>query len=137
MVAPSSKVLTQLSAWTLALAASSLDLKDRMMLLLGSRDVLHRAVRMSIPPFSGSLKWANSRTLHLAVSSVTGSLWKGASLLVFFMDMNISFSWASGRVAGLGSVGRFCETVPWAAEAYVVNGVVGWEVRELLMSFTV
>ena len=72
------------------------------MLPLGSQDVLCRALGISSPPFSGSLKCAERRVLNLAVSSRAGSLWMGASLLAFFMEMKISFSCISGDRAGLG-----------------------------------
>ena len=70
------------------------------MLPLGRHEVLHRAVGTLIPPFSGSLKWAERRALSLVVSSVAGSLQKGASLLTFHMDMNISFSCTLGGRLG-------------------------------------
>ena len=105
--------------------ASSLDLKERMRLPLGSRDVLHNVFSMLIPPLSGSLKWAERSMLSLVISSVVGSLWIGASLLVFRMEMKISFSCTSGEVAGLGSVEREREGGPRAAKAYDRGGERG------------
>ena len=117
MVAAGSMSFSQSSAWTWALSASSLVLKERTTFPLGSLDVLRSADGMSMPPFSGSLKKAERRRLHFFVSSV-GEWWRiGASLLVFFIEMKTSFSCASGEMAGLGGVRRFCDVGPLAALA--------------------
>ena len=87
------------------------------MLPLGSQDVLHRALGMLTPLFSGSLKCAERRALNLAVSSRAGSLQMGASLLAFFMEMKISFSCISGDGAGFGGVRQLDGTETRAADA--------------------
>ena len=125
MVAASSMALIQSLAWTLALVASSLDLKERMKLPLGSREVLRSMFGMSIPPLLGSLKWTERSGLSLVVSSVAGSLRMGASLLAFRMEMKISFSCTSGEVAGLGGVEQEREGGPRVAEAYDRGGERG------------
>ena len=125
MVAASSMALIQSLAWTLALVASSLDLKERMKLPLGSRKVLRSAFGMSIPLLPGSWKWTERSVLSLVVSSVAGSLQMGASLLAFRMEMKIPFSCTSGEVAGLGGVEQEREGGPRVAKAYDRGGERG------------
>ena len=84
--------LTQSSVCTRALVVLSLSLNERMMLLLGSLDVLRSGGGRLIPPFLGSLKNVVSSSLHLLVSSVTGVVTKVDPGLAFLSKTNISFS---------------------------------------------
>ena len=92
---------------------------------IGQPRCARNAFSMSIPPLSGSLKWAERSMLSLVISSVAGSLRIGASLLAFRMEMKISFSCTSGEVAGLGGVEREHEGGPRVAEAYDRGGERG------------
>ena len=101
VAAAGSTSLTQSSACTRALTASSLSLNESTMLLLGSLDVLQSGGERSIPPFLGSLKKSVSSLLHLLVSSVTGVVTKVELRFAFLSEMRISFLGLQLRVVTL------------------------------------